>query len=178
MLVVLSDTHRREGHGLTDHLVDAVADADRVVHAGDFTTPATLAALREVAPRVDAVHGNADDPAVRERLPARRTLTYGGVRIAVTHRADGGRTGLAMVGKEAGADLVVSGHTHRPTVVDGDPVLLNPGSHVDPRGNRPGYARLEPRGDGESDDATGVLDGALCEPDGTVVEEFRVEGGR
>jgi len=169
MLVVLSDTHRTEGHGLTDHLQETVSEADHVVHAGDFTTPATLSALREVASRVDAVHGNADVEALRERLPERRQLTYGGVRIAVTHRAEGGRTGLAMVGRTVDADLVVSGHTHRPTVVDGDPVLLNPGSHADPRGNRPGYARLLP------DD--GALDGELREPDGTLGERFRVESG-
>jgi len=166
MLVVLSDTHRTEGHGLTDHLAEVVADADRLVHAGDFTTPAVLAALRSLGPRVDAVHGNADDPDVRSRLPAERTLTYEGVRIAVTHRADGGQTGLAMVGRRAGADLVVSGHTHRPTVVDGDPGLLNPGSHADPRGARPGYARLTP--------ADGGLEGALCDTEGSVVEEFWV----
>jgi len=170
MLVVLSDTHRATGHGLTDHLVETVAAADRVIHAGDFTTPDVLEALRSVGPRVDAVHGNADDERVRSRLPSERTLTYEGVRIAVTHRADGGQTGLAMVGKQAGADLVVSGHTHRPTVVDGDPVLLNPGSHDEPRGSRPGYARLEPR--------DGGLDGALCDLAGTVVEAFRVDGGR
>jgi putative phosphoesterase len=169
MLVVLSDTHRTAGHGLTDSLVETVADADRVVHAGDFTTPDVLAALRSVGPRVDAVHGNADDERLRSRLPSERTLTYGGGRIAVTHRADGGQTGLAMVGRQAGADLVVSGHTHRPTVVDGDPVLLNPGSHDDPRGSRPGYAQLEPR--------DGGLDGALCDLAGDVVEEFRVDHG-
>jgi len=168
MLVVLSDTHRTDGPDLTDHLRETVAGADRVVHAGDVTTPATLSALRAVGPRVDAVHGNADAPELQSRLPAQRTLTYGGVRIAVTHRADGGATGLTMVGREAGAALVISGHTHRPTVVDGDPVLLNPGSHADPRGNRPGYARLSPE--------DGGLAGELREPDGTLVEAFRVEG--
>jgi putative phosphoesterase len=167
-MLVLSDTHRAEGHGLTDHLRETVAAADRVVHAGDFTTPAVLSALREVAPRVDAVHGNADAPALRSDLPAERTLTYGGVRIAVTHRANGGRTGLTMVGRAADAALVVSGHTHRPTVVDGEPTLLNPGSHADPRGNRPGYARLTPE--------DGGLVGELRDPDGTRIERFRVDG--
>ena len=167
VLVVLSDTHRSAGHGLTPHLEETVRAADRVVHAGDFTTPAVLDAFRELGPRLDAVYGNADGVAVRERLPQSATLTYGGVRIAVTHRRRGGTTGLTMFGRQSGADLVVSGHTHRPTVIDGDPVLLNPGSHHEPRGNRPGYARL-------SETAAGLA-GELREPDGSLVESFVVE---
>jgi putative phosphoesterase len=163
MLVVLSDTHRSAGHGLGDHLRATVADADRVVHAGDFTSAATLEAFYDVAPRLDAVHGNADGAAVRERLPAERTLTYGGVRIAVTHRQGGGETGLSMFGRQARASLVVSGHTHRQRVGGEAPVLLNPGSHDDPRGNRPGYAVLNPAEEGLRGECRG-LDGTVREP--------------
>jgi len=169
VLVVLSDTHRESGTGFPDAVGTAVADAERVVHAGDFTTPAALDAVTAAAPRLDAVHGNADDPAVRERLPAERTLTHGGVRIAVTHRRDGGPTGLAMFGRSRGAALVVSGHTHRPAVVEGEPTLLNPGSYAAPRGNRAAYATLEPTADG--------LAGAVRTVDGEPFERFAVERG-
>ncbi|MEF8756758.1 MAG: metallophosphoesterase [Halobacteriales archaeon] len=167
MLVVLSDTHGRDAPELTDHLLEAVRNADRVVHAGDFTTAAVLEAVRDVAPRLDAVHGNADEGVVRERLPAERILEYAGTRIGVTHWKEGGETGLSLFGRSVGADLVVFGHTHRPGVVTGaDPVLLNPGSHATPRGNRPGYAALRPTGDG--------LAGTLRDLDGTVVDRFSV----
>lgn len=167
MLVVCSDTHGRDGPRLEGRTLSAVSEADLVVHAGDLTTPAALEGFRDRADRLLAVHGNADAAPVAEALPSARTLTYGGVRIAVTHRSGGGPTGLAMFGRERGADLVVSGHTHQPGVADGDPVLLNPGSHADPRGHRPAHAELE------SDD--GGLAGRLCQPDGSVFERFRVE---
>jgi hypothetical protein len=167
VLVVLSDTHSRTTHELTDHLLEAVRDADRVVHAGDFTAAAALDAFHRATDRLEAVHGNADDPDVRDRLPADRVVTDGDARIAVRHRPTGGTTGLALFGREAGADLVVFGHTHRPQIVtDADPVLLNPGSHATPRGNRPGYATLER--------TESTLRGALRRPDGTVVDRFSV----
>jgi len=167
MLVVLSDTHRESGHGLSGPALDAVRSADRVVHAGDFTTEAVVDAFADEAARLDAVHGNADDPAVHERLPEARTFAYEGARVAVTHRRDGGATGLALFGRSRDADVVVSGHTHRPTVVDADDVVLvNPGSHADPRGHRAAFAELEPAADG--------LVGRLRELDGTTIERFRV----
>ncbi|WP_256296022.1 metallophosphoesterase [Haloarchaeobius salinus] len=170
MLVVCSDTHSHTGHALTGRTREAVATADLVVHAGDFVSPDALDAFYEVAPELRAVHGNADTPAVTERLPTARVVDYEGVRIAVTHRRDGGATGLRMFGRGKGADLVVSGHTHRPTVVEtGDVTLLNPGSHAQPRGNRPGHAELEPTDDG--------LSGRIVQPDGTLVAGFSVSAG-
>ncbi|MFC7212430.1 metallophosphoesterase [Natronoarchaeum sp. GCM10025321] len=161
MLTICSDTHSHDGHALTGRTLEAVREADRVIHAGDFTSPSALEAFQEEARRLDAVHGNADSMAVRDRLPTARTVEYQGVRFAVTHRRDGGPTALSLFGRQREADVVVSGHSHQPSVVDADGLtLLNPGSHADPRGNRPGHAELA---------------GRLCQPDGTVFEEFRIE---
>ncbi|WP_435119390.1 metallophosphoesterase [Halolamina sp. C58] len=168
MLIVLSDTHRTEGTGLVGAAEDAVADADLVLHAGDFTAEAVLDAFHEAAADLRAVYGNRDGAAVTDRLPEATTLSYAGVRIAATHRQRGGATGLAMFGRERGADLVVSGHTHRP-VVDGEGslTLLNPGSHADPRGARQSFAVLEPTAEG--------LSGRLTTVDGETFERFEVE---
>lgn len=168
MIAVFSDTHGSEGHGLEGKALAAAREADVVLHAGDFTTEAVLEAFQGICDRLFAVHGNVDDAAVRDRLPEARTVEEGGVRIAMTHRRDGGATGLAMFGRSRGADIVVSGHSHRPSVVRTDDVLLlNPGSHAQPRGNRPGFARLETDGAGVSGD--------VCEPDGTPIESFELE---
>jgi hypothetical protein len=166
MLVVLSDTHSDAGHELAGRAREAVAVADAVVHAGDFTTPEALDAFRGVADPLYAVHGNADAPAVRERLPPARTVAALGLRIAVTHRRAGADTGLVMFGRDRDADLVVSGHTHQPRFrapdsraesgeeteagVGTGPALLNPGSHAEPRGGPATHAELV-RVDGESD---------------------------
>lgn len=170
MLVVVSDTHSEDGHALRGRALDAVENADRVVHAGDFTSEAALNAFHDVSDRLLAVHGNADDDAVADRLPDARTFEYAGVRVAVTHRRRGGTTGLSLFGRQRGADLVVFGHTHRSTVVDAGAVtLLNPGSHADPRGAAAAYAELLPA-------ERGGVSGRVRGVDGTVLREFRVEG--
>ncbi|RZH69065.1 metallophosphoesterase [Natrinema altunense] len=170
MIAIFSDTHSSRGHELEGDALTAAREADTVIHAGDFTTEAALEAFQTECDRLYAVHGNADSATVRDRLPAARVVEAGGVRVAVTHRRDGGETGLAMFGRSRGADVVVFGHSHRPTVVESDTVqLLNPGSHADPRGNRPGFAVLEERSDGG-------LAGEIRDPDGTVVETVRISG--
>jgi putative phosphoesterase len=176
MLAVLSDTHSDDGHALAGRAREAVADADAVLHAGDFTAESALDAFHDTADRLHAVHGNADTPAVRDRLPPARTVEVAGLRVALAHRRDGGEMGLSLFGRERDADLVVSGHTHVPTVKEtADVVLLNPGSHADPRGNPAAHAELRPTG-GSSGGGGGGVRGELRARDGRVLREFRVEG--
>ncbi|GAB3414744.1 metallophosphoesterase [Haloparvum alkalitolerans] len=171
MLTVVSDTHSEEGHRLTGRTLEAVREADLVVHAGDFYTESALDAFYEAADTLRAVTGNNATAAVRDRLPAERVVEYAGVRFAVTHTRRGGATALALFGRERDADAVVFGHSHRPTVdATGAVTLLNPGSHAQPRGNRAAHAELVPDGDG--------LDGRLVTPGGETFERFRVEPRR
>ena len=170
MLVVLSDTHESGGTGLVGAAADAVDDAERALHAGDFTTEAVLEAFYDRVADLRAVHGNADSSTVTDRLPTAVTVEYAGVRIAATHRQRGGTTGLAMFGRERDADLVVSGHTHRPLVdQEGAVTLLNPGSHADPRGAKQSFAVLEPTEAG--------VEGRLVTVDGETFDRFTVENG-
>lgn len=144
MIVLLSDTHRQRKPDLTDHLRERIQEATAVCHAGDFTTTTVLDHFQDIAPQLYAVHGNADERAVIDQLPSERMIIESGVNIAMTHRKRGGETGLMMFGREQGADIVVSGHTHNPTILQTDgPLLVNPGSHADPRGNQPGYAEIK-----------------------------------
>lgn len=166
MLVVLSDTHGTTDHRLRGRTLAAVREADLVIHAGDFVTAAVLDALRAETADLRAVHGNADGPAVVDRLPPALTVEYGGVRFAVTHTRPGGPTALSLFGRERGADVVVSGHTHRPSFEEGPVGLLNPGSHADPRDGRPAHAELRQSGDG--------LAGRLTTPEGEVLTSFRL----
>jgi len=181
MLVVCSDTHGTDDARLTGRTLATADTADLVIHAGDFTTPAVLDEFRARADRLVAVHGNADTASIRERLPSAVTTTYAGVRIAVTHAERGGTTALSLFGRQRGAALVVSGHTHRPTVdtPETGPTLLNPGSHADPRGNRPGHAELWPAGSDDAPEAAvdavaSGLVGVLRSPDGDVIDRIRV----
>ena len=149
MIVVLSDTHREEGHGLSGRVRASVREADRIVHAGDFTTPAVFEAFRAVGSRIEAVHGNRDDPALRERLPTTRVFEWADARIVLVHGHEHGETALSLLGREKEADLVIFGHSHRPAIVEARGVtLLNPGSHADPRGNPAAHAELTATEDG------------------------------
>jgi len=182
MLTVCADTHGSDSAELTGRTREAVEAADLVLHAGDFTTDAVLDEFRDRAERLVAVHGNTDTAAVQERLPSAATTTYAGVQIAMTHTEPGGTTALSLFGRQRGASLVVSGHTHRPTVDTpaNGPTLLNPGSHAEPRGHRAAHAELWAPGhddipaDLRADDA--ALVGTLRSPEGERLGAIRVLG--
>lgn len=166
MLAVLSDTHGRDSPRLEGRTREAVRTADLVVHAGDFATGRVLDAFEDACD-LRAVYGNNDDAAVRERLPAERVVEWAGRRLAVVHGHEHTGTALSLLARQEDADLVVVGHSHRPGINRvGDVPVLNPGSHAEPRRYRPAHAELE-RSDGG-------IDGRIREPDGTVIEAFRL----
>lgn len=143
MIALFSDTHSHDGHALEGAALETVRGADTVIHAGDFTSPSALADFERASATFHAVHGNADSAAVRSRLPESQTVEAAGIRFAVTHRRRGGATELELFGRSQDADVVVSGHTHRPSLERvGDLLLVNPGSHAQPRGNRPGFGTV------------------------------------
>jgi putative phosphoesterase len=117
---VIADTHglmRREA-------LAALRASDLIIHAGDVGDPDVLVALRAIAPVV-AVRGNNDRAAWARRLPESRTLRVGAVRVHVVHDVGD----LAVDLTRARIRLVVSGHSHRPSIREEHGVLfLNPGS--------------------------------------------------
>ncbi|PSP73094.1 YfcE family phosphodiesterase [Halobacteriales archaeon QS_3_64_16] len=174
MIAVVSDTHGSSDHRLEGHTADAVREADLVLHAGDFTTKNVFAGFEREATDLRAVYGNNDAAELAEHLPATRVIDLASegfdsrVRIALCHGHEHSETALSLLGRQSNATLVVSGHSHQPGVTEaGDLVLLNPGSHADPRWNRPAHAELDVA-------EGGGLDGRLREPDGTVFETFTV----
>ena len=168
VLVAVSDTHGRAEHRLAGRTREAVAAADAVIHAGDFYTGDVLAAFESAADRLYGVVGNNDDATVRNRLPESRVVGYEGVTFAVRHRARSS-TALSLFGREHDADAVVYGHSHDPGVeTTDDLVLVNPGSHAQPRGNRQSHAEFEPR-------PGGGLDGRLVTVEGETFAEFTIE---
>lgn len=169
MITIVSDTHSETGHELSGRTLDAVREANLVVHAGDFTTEAALDAFESESNRFVAVHGNNATQGVLDRLPKVRTFEENGVRFALTHRRRGGSTGLELFGRERDADVVVFGHSHRHLVEDtGEILLMNPGSHARPRGGLPTHIELEPQEEG--------FGGAIYRRNGKLVREFPVGG--
>lgn len=137
MLAVLADTHMPKGaRRLPDSCVELLSRAQAVIHVGDFSAASVLAEIEALCPVVHAVHGNVDEPALRERLPERDEIEVGGHRVGLVHDAGPANGRLARMRAafpEAGA--VVFGHSHLPlheTAADGFQIF-NPGSPTERR---------------------------------------------
>lgn len=136
-LLLLADTHvPLRARDLPAQVWDEVAEADVVVHAGDWVAPELLDELTTKAARLVACWGNNDGPVLRSRLPERADVTLGGLHVTVVHE-----TGPAA-GREArmsrrypDSDVLVFGHSHIPwdTTTKTGLRLLNPGSPTDRR---------------------------------------------
>ena len=136
LVAVISDTHMPRGaRRLPDACLERLRTADLILHGGDLSAVAVLEELQSLGPPVHAVHGNADEAALRELLPADLVVDAGGTRIGMTHDpgpAAGREERLAR--RFLGCAAVVFGHTHLPQVERAGSVwLLNPGSPTERR---------------------------------------------
>jgi putative phosphoesterase len=94
-----------------------------------------LEELRELGPPVEAVYGNADEPALRELLPKEHIVEVGAARIGLVHDP-GPRPGreARLTARFPGCEAVVYGHTHTPEAERvGGIWILNPGSPTERR---------------------------------------------
>ncbi|HKO37093.1 MAG TPA: metallophosphoesterase family protein [Solirubrobacterales bacterium] len=136
MIAVLADTHMPRGNrALPAACVERIRAAEAVIHAGDFFAAPVLAELRELNPRVHAVHGNVDEPALREELPESLRIGLGGRTVVVVHDAGPSKGRLArMRARFPDADAVVFGHSHLPLHEEEDGFqIFNPGSPTERR---------------------------------------------
>jgi len=117
---VISDTHGL----LRPEAIAALNGVDVIVHAGDIGGAAVLEALRQIAPVV-AVRGNNDRDAWAASIPEIARTEVGGVRLFVIHDIKEIRVDPAS----ESVDVVIHGHSHRPSVERRNRLLLvNPGS--------------------------------------------------
>jgi uncharacterized protein len=122
--------------------VRLLASADLILHGGDVSTAEVLAELGRLGP-LEAVFGNADEPALKEALPKEHVIEVEGARIGMVH-IPGPRSGREgrLVGRFPGCHAVVYGHTHIPQVERHRGVwILNPGSPTERR-RAPGRSML------------------------------------
>ncbi len=115
---VISDTH-----GLVrPEALEALRGSDLIIHAGDVGSPEVLERLSSLA-TVAAVRGNVDGGDWANELPEKRTVEVAGVRIHVIHNVKD------LAAAPDGCRMVISGHSHRPSIQKRDGVIyLNPGS--------------------------------------------------
>ena len=117
---LISDTHGL----IRPQALEALAGLDLIIHAGDIGTPEVLAALKAIAP-VAAIRGNNDTGAWAKPLPDTKLIKVGDVRLYLIHNVKE----LACDPLSLGFQAVISGHSHKPSIVTREGVLfVNPGS--------------------------------------------------
>jgi len=133
---LVSDTH-----GLVrPEALEALRGCDLVLHAGDVGSSEVLQEFGRLAPVV-AVRGNTDRGAWADGLPETEEVQVGTTWLHVLHEIDR----LSIDPSAAGFDVVVYGHSHKPSVETRNGVLyVNPGSAGPRRFKLPvSVARLE-----------------------------------
>ncbi|HKA34147.1 MAG TPA: metallophosphoesterase family protein [Candidatus Binatia bacterium] len=117
---VISDTH-----GLVrPEALNALRGTDLILHAGDIGAPEVLERLRLIADVV-AIKGNNDRDGWARKIPDTLEVKPEGVGIYLIHNV----RDLAIDPAAAGYRVVVSGHSHMPSIREESGVIyLNPGS--------------------------------------------------
>ncbi len=117
---LISDTHGL----LRPEVLEFLRGSDHIVHGGDVCEPGVLDALRALAP-VTAVRGNNDRGAWAQALRESELVRLGDVFVYAIHDV----AAIDLEPRAAGVRVVVSGHSHRPSIDERDGVLwVNPGS--------------------------------------------------
>jgi putative phosphoesterase len=144
-LGLISDTHMPDRWLALPPTIPEIFDGvDLILHSGDVGERWVLDQLGEIAPVV-AVHGNDELADAPQYLPYQQVIHVEGQRILLTHshhpdhaeemafrRTNDWHVRLAWLAgraREAGASILVYGHSHVPWMVEFDGVwLVNPGA--------------------------------------------------
>lgn len=136
-LLIIADTHvPKRARDLPGVVWDRVAEADVVIHAGDWVGLAFLEELQTRSKRLLGCYGNNDGPELRARVPEVVTADLAGVSVVITHETGGSKGREQRLDRRfPGVDLLIFGHSHIPwdSVTPAGLRLLNPGSPTDRR---------------------------------------------
>lgn len=117
---LISDTHGL----LRPEALRFLAGSDHIVHAGDIGGAHILKQLALIAP-VTAVRGNNDNGAWADELAETELIRFGTIFVHVLHDI----AQLDIDPHGTGVQVVVTGHSHKPSNVEKNGVrYVNPGS--------------------------------------------------
>jgi len=129
LIGLIADTHGL----IRPQALDALRGADLIIHAGDIGNAEVLDALRLIAP-LYAIKGNNDRGPWAKQLADTMIITVGELKLYLIHDANE----LHFEPSQRGIGAVISGHSHKPSIIRCDGVLLvNPGSAGQRRFNLP-----------------------------------------
>lgn len=149
-ILVVSDSHGKNKHLNT--ALEKVGDIDLLIHLGDLEGSDDFINTF-VKCRKEMIAGNND---YFTEVPKERLLKLGKYTVFLTHGNHYGvyygTETLKKAAKDRGADIVLYGHTHVPSIdLTSDVYAVNPGSISQPRqaGRRPSFILMEIDGKGE-----------------------------
>jgi putative phosphoesterase len=117
---IISDTHGL----LRPEALKALQGSDLILHAGDIGAPEVLDRLRAIADVV-AIKGNNDRDPWARKIPETAAVSVDGVEVYIIHNVHD----LDFNPAVAGFRVVVSGHSHMPSIAEKSGIMyLNPGS--------------------------------------------------
>ncbi|RWR12589.1 metallophosphoesterase [Siminovitchia fortis] len=136
-IVVTSDTHiSGRAKRLPAPLLKECESADLIIHAGDWVEMGVYRELSEYA-KVVGVYGNIDGEGIQQHFKAKELIEVNGFKIGVVHGHGESKTTekrALEAFEEEGADIIIFGHSHIPTIQYYYKVMLmNPGSPTDKR---------------------------------------------
>lgn len=135
-IVVISDTHMpKKAKSLPAVLLNALANCDHIIHAGDVNDYDLIFELEAYAP-LSLVAGNTDGFDIIRKYGYKKIIDIAGKKIGIIH-GNGSRNTLDNVWRAFmfdSVDCIVYGHSHIAKCEYIDDVLyLNPGSPTDKR---------------------------------------------
>ena len=133
-IFILGDTHARDFNDLPNEMVEAIQEADHVIHVGDYVSKNVLDGLINLKGQAfEGVCGNADPQEIRKIVPTKKIIEISGLKIGITHPVIGGpsekskRRALAIF-KDDNVDIIIYGHTHDSEITKfKDLLIINPG---------------------------------------------------
>jgi uncharacterized protein len=120
LIGLISDTHGL----IRPQALGALTGVDLIIHAGDIGAPEVIDALKRIAPVV-AIKGNNDRAGWAKSLSETKLITTADAKLYIIHNVKE----LDCDPVVDGIQVVISGHSHKPSVTTRDGVLyVNPGS--------------------------------------------------
>ena len=117
---LISDTHGL----LRPEAITFLRGCDHIIHAGDIGNPGILEELSSLAP-VAAVRGNNDTGPWAKALPETKLIRFEELAVYVLHDVKQ----LNIDPTAANVKVVISGHSHKPSVEERQRIFyVNPGS--------------------------------------------------
>jgi putative phosphoesterase len=132
---VISDTHVPvRARRIPESVFKVFENVDFIVHAGDLVQLSVIDELERLAP-VLVVHGNMDEPEIRDKLPKLSSFKISDWRIGVMHNPGAylGTGKMRKIASTNGFNVLVYGHTHSSNIKwERDVLFINPGSPTNP----------------------------------------------